>query len=78
MQRIEAMFLPLIVKWVVGEHLLLIIANGVGARTKGGMDRGSEACRLLRGSKSTGDDVGLHSPFLPTKVKERERKTPLF
>jgi hypothetical protein len=29
------------------------------------------------GSKSTGDDVGLRSPFLPTELKERKRKTPL-
>jgi hypothetical protein len=36
MQRIEAMFLPLIVKWVVGEHLLLKIENGVGEDERGG------------------------------------------
>ncbi len=40
------------------------------------MNRGSEACRLLRGSKSTGDDVGLCSSFLPTKVKEKNEKRP--
>jgi hypothetical protein len=41
------------------------------------LNRGSEAYRLLMGSKSTGDDVGLRSPFLPTELKERKRKTPL-
>ncbi len=36
MRRIVAMFLPLIVKWVVGEHLLFKIENGVGEDEKGG------------------------------------------
>jgi hypothetical protein len=35
MQRIVAMFLPLIVKWVAGEHLLLKKKNGVGEDERG-------------------------------------------
>ncbi len=78
MQRIAAMILPLMVVWVVGEHLLLKIENGVG-EDKRGDEQGIRSMPPSKGSKSnTVDDVGLRSPFLPTKVKERERKTLLF
>jgi hypothetical protein len=70
------MFLPLIVKWVVGEHLLLKIENGLGEDERE-VNRGSEACRLLRESKSTGDDFGLRSPFF-TDGKEKGTKNAPF
>jgi hypothetical protein len=54
MQRIAAMFLPLIVKWVVGEHLLLKIENGVGEDERG-LNRGSEQKPSTKGWRAAQD-----------------------
>jgi hypothetical protein len=76
MQRIAAMFLLLIVKWLVGEHLLLKIDNGVEEDERGD-EQGIRSMPPSKGEYEY-DDVGLRSLFLPTKVKKREGKTPLF
>ncbi len=82
MQLKTAIFLPMIVKWVVGEHPQLKIENGVGEDERGGgVEQGIRSMPPSKAAcmkNSTGDDVGLRSLFLPMEVKERERKSPFF